>query len=100
VVICTLDAWNQLSEESRQGLIKSAPDVSRRFLEATRTDNEKALVALEKYGIEKVDLDPATIEAIRQASVKIWDEQAGQLYPRELLDRVLAILDEYRCQSR
>jgi TRAP-type C4-dicarboxylate transport system substrate-binding protein len=100
VVICTLDSWNRLSEESRQGLVKSAPDVSRRFLEATRIDNEKALVALEKYGIDKVDLTPATVESIRQVSVKIWDEQAGQLYPRELLDRVLAILNEYRGQSR
>ncbi|MEW6076822.1 MAG: TRAP transporter substrate-binding protein DctP [Thermodesulfobacteriota bacterium] len=100
IVLCTLDSWNQLSEESRQGLIDSSSDVSRRFLEATRSDNEKALVALEKYGIEKIELDPATVENIRQAAVKIWDEQAGQLYPRDLLDRVLVILDEFRGQKR
>mgnify|MGYP001151943003 CR=1 FL=1 len=74
-------------------------------LDGTLTDpglgiTNSIMYALEKYGIEKVDLNPATIESIRQASAKIWDEEAGRLYPRELLDRVLAILDEFRGQAK
>ena len=99
VVICTLDAWNGLTEKSRQGVVKVSPDVTRRFTRAVRKDNEKALGALVKYGIEKVEPGPATIAAIKQEAVKIWDEQADKLYPREILVNVLALLDEYRSQS-
>jgi len=100
VVICTLDAWNQLSEENRRGIMAVSGEVTRRFTAATRADNERALAALQQYGIENVDPGPETVDAIRREAVKIWDEQADKLYPRELLDRVLATLDEIRGQSR
>ncbi len=100
VVISTLDAWNRLREEDRRGIAAVVPEVTRRFTMATRADNEKAINALEKYGIERIEPEPETIAAIRKEAVRIWDEQAGQLYPAELLGQVLAILDEFRGQSR
>jgi len=100
VVICTLDAWNSLTEEGRQGLTTAAADVTRRFTAATRIDNEKALAALEKYGIEKVDLSSETVTMIKQEAVKIWGEQADKLYPKALLDQVVALLDDFRSQPQ
>lgn len=100
VVICTLDAWNRLPEEARQGITAVTPDVTARFTAAIRADNAKALVALEKYGIKKIEPGPDTMAVIRQKAIEIWEEQADQLYPRDLLDKVLSLLDEFRSCPR
>ena len=100
VVIATLDAWNQLPETARQGITAVTPDVTRRFTLATRNDNEKAIVALEKYGIERIEPGPETMAAIKQESVKVWEEEADNLYPKDLLDKVLILLDEFRSRPQ
>jgi hypothetical protein len=33
---------------------------------------------------------------IREEAIKIWKEQADQLFPRDLLEKVLTLLDEFR----
>ncbi len=96
VVICTLDAWNRLPEETRRGITAVTPDITRRFTAATRKDNAKALVALEKYGIKRIEPGPETMAVIRAEAIKIWEEQADLLFPRDLLEKVLALLDEFR----
>jgi TRAP-type C4-dicarboxylate transport system substrate-binding protein len=100
VVISTLDAWNQLPETARQGITAVTPDITRRFTQATRKDNEKAIVALEKYGIERVQPGPETMAVIKQEAVKIWAEEADKLYPKELLEKVLVLLDEFRSRPQ
>ena len=38
--------------------------------------------------------------AIKQEAVKIWTEQADILYPKDLLDKVSILLDEFRSSSQ
>jgi len=100
VVISTLDAWNALPEESRQGIQEIVPGVVERFTAATRRDNRKAVNALEEYGIEKVALPPENVARIRKKAQKVWSDQAGQLYPAALLDEVRAHLADFREQQQ
>ena len=37
---------------------------------------------------------------IDDAAHKVWSEQAGKMYPKELLDKVLAARDEYRAKHK
>ncbi|MDY6832123.1 MAG: TRAP transporter substrate-binding protein DctP [Thermodesulfobacteriota bacterium] len=99
VVVCTLDAWNGLSASSRAGLGAARPEMEKEFVAATRRDNAKAMDAMVKYGIVRVDMTDAQVETIRKGAVTVWDDQAGKLYSRELLDRILAHLDQYRSQN-
>ncbi|MFP4039738.1 MAG: TRAP transporter substrate-binding protein DctP [Desulfosudaceae bacterium] len=96
VVICTLEAWNALSEESRRGMTEVVPDVTRRFTAATRRDNKKAINALVDYGIEKVELPPENVARMKKKAKVVWDDQTGQLYPDSLLEEVLDHLAEFR----
>ncbi|MFZ5562767.1 MAG: TRAP transporter substrate-binding protein DctP [Thermodesulfobacteriota bacterium] len=99
LVVCTLDAWNSLSEKARAGIAVAVPGVEKRFVAATRKDNEKALDAMVKYGIKRVDMTDAQIDTIRKGAVTVWDDQAGKLYPRELLDKVKDHLARYRSKK-
>lgn len=100
VVISTLDAWNRLPEEARQGIMAVTPDITRRFTAATRADNARALGALEKYGIKRIEPGPETMAVIKQEAEKIWDEQADRLYPSDLLAKVLKLRDEFRSGAK
>lgn len=99
VVVCTLDAWNNLPETARQGIIKIGPDVVTRFTEATRKDNARALDAMEKYGIERVDLPAENTKIIQEKAMTVWSEAAGSLYPQELLDQIKGHLADYRSKA-
>jgi len=41
---------------------------------------------MEKYGVQRVEMTEVQIDTIRKGAVTVWDDQAGKLYPRDLLD--------------
>ena len=61
----------------------------RELVEKTRLQNAESLVEIGKSGVERVSVDAQEVERFRVIGQKVWDEQAGQLYPRALLDQVV-----------
>ncbi|MFP4445987.1 MAG: TRAP transporter substrate-binding protein DctP [Desulfosudaceae bacterium] len=100
VVISTLETWQALPEESRQGITEIVPEVVEQFTAATRRDNRKAVNALVEYGIEKVELPPENVAQIKAEAEKVWEDQAGKLYPPELLEEIRDHLADFREQAR
>ncbi len=66
------------------------------FCRNVREDNEKYLKAMLEYGVTKVEMNPDDLTVMKEKTRKIWDRMAGVLYPREVLDELLAFLKEYR----
>lgn len=59
----------------------------------TRREDAAALVEIEKSGVEPVRVSAAeAAEFVRQGR-SVWEQQAGKLYPRELLEAVVAARD-------
>jgi hypothetical protein len=50
-------------------------------------------------GIKLVTLSKEEKEVFKNATRKVYDELAGKLYPKELLDRILKELEDYRAQK-
>lgn len=96
IVVCTLEAWNNLPADYRQGLVDVAPGIVDRFTAATRKDNRRALDAMAAYGLERVELPEKTVETIQTAASQVWTDQTGNLYPAELLEEVRGHLADYR----
>ena len=67
--------------------------------EANIRDNEKALAALENFGLDFVEPDPQRLEGWRntvlEANVAMADDG---LVSKDLYQRVVSLLDEYRRQ--
>ncbi|MDH4037743.1 MAG: TRAP transporter substrate-binding protein DctP [Candidatus Krumholzibacteria bacterium] len=62
----------------------------------TRAQNREAIGEIEKEGVQVVAVDEAARNDFVQRGRAAWGEGVGVLYPRELLDRVSAMVAEYR----
>ncbi|MFP4475137.1 MAG: TRAP transporter substrate-binding protein DctP [Desulfatibacillaceae bacterium] len=94
--LVTMDAWNDLDEEYQKRFHEIRYDVEKAYVEAVRKDNEKALDALLRYGIREVKVPEDELAEIKTRSRKVWEELAGELYPKDVLHEMMANLEEYR----
>ncbi len=96
VIVVRDDAWRELDEAYRKRYHERRGPLMRRFCEAVRKDNEKALESMYQYGLKRTDMPPAEAAGLKRKVRPIWDELAGDLYTRELLDELLGHLEEFR----
>lgn len=96
LIAVTMDAWQKLPEEYRKAYFKIRDRVMNEYGARVREDNAKGLEALFGYGVRKVTTSPADLEVLKKKTRAVWGSMADDLYPRELLDEVMAYLEEFR----
>ncbi len=92
------DSWEEMPEEYKTNYYGMRSEVVRKFVTAVRADNTKSLQAMKDYGVKEATIPPKELALIRESSRTIWEENAGKLYPEELLEELLANLEEFRSQ--
>jgi len=94
--------WNKISSTSRAKLKKLCQPYFDRISQRSREQDRKSVEVLKKSGITIVefDLDAAEdrekLQFIFDTSKKARESMVGKLYSRELLDKTLTLLEEYR----
>jgi TRAP-type C4-dicarboxylate transport system substrate-binding protein len=64
----------------------------------TREQNGEAIGEMEKEGVQVLEIDEAVRADFYKTGRAAWKDGVGSLYPQELLDRVIAILEAYRAR--
>jgi TRAP-type C4-dicarboxylate transport system substrate-binding protein len=59
------------------------------LLKLVRKDNERAKKAMQKSGVQFVDVPAALVSELQGVGQKVWTELVGTLYKKEFLDKVL-----------
>jgi TRAP-type C4-dicarboxylate transport system substrate-binding protein len=98
-VVVKTEQIEKLSPEDRRILMAESRDVFRRLAEATAAENKEAEKVLQERGITFVDPDASIQEEFKAIGRRVWDELAGELYSKELLDRVLGAVREARASA-
>ncbi|HEX5132123.1 MAG TPA: TRAP transporter substrate-binding protein DctP [Candidatus Krumholzibacteria bacterium] len=62
----------------------------------TRVQNEEAIGEIKKEGVQVVAVDDAARQEFARRGRAAWGEGVGVLYPKELLDRISAMVADYR----
>lgn len=98
-VVVTAKAFDAVPEHHRQTLSEKRLGLAYDFCRLSREDSEKSLVAMIAYGVKEVS--PCEDELARmQAAVRpVWNDLVDELYPRSLLERLLAHLDDFRARG-
>ena len=91
------DVWERIPQEFRPALLKAAADMGRGVKAASRSENDKAVNAMQrKHGLQ---VHPVTREA-EQAWIAVAEASypgiRGGIVPTDLFDMVMQILREYR----
>ncbi|MBI9076329.1 MAG: TRAP transporter substrate-binding protein DctP [Desulfatibacillum sp.] len=94
--VLTNAAWNSVPQSMQKEFYTKRPDAINRFNSRVREDNARTLEALYKYGLQKDEFSRVELKKLKMATRGLWDELAGSLYSRALLDEVLQHLEDYR----
>ncbi len=73
-----------------------ADKYSRELIDKTRAQNDEAIQAIRKEGVEILTIDPAVVDEFFTTGRAAWADGIGSLYPEDLLNRVTALVEDYR----
>jgi len=90
--------WDKISPESQKKILIICQPYFDRLSKKGREQDRQSVEVLKKSGIEIVTFDPksGTLEFVLETSKKARESLVGTLYSKELLDRTLSLLEEYR----
>jgi TRAP-type C4-dicarboxylate transport system substrate-binding protein len=69
---------------------------SRMLIDKTRVQNQEAIQAIEDEGVEILTIDDAVEDEFFTTGRAAWADGIGELYPKDLLDRVASVVEDYR----
>jgi TRAP-type C4-dicarboxylate transport system substrate-binding protein len=98
-VVVTAKTWNEFPEKYRAAVEKTMLELDYELDNTMDTLNAKCFKAMAKYGVKEVKLSPDEIEVLKRQTRPVLNNLAGKVYPRELLDEIQRILDEYRSRE-
>ena len=92
------DVWDAVSPASQRIILDVAREQHAKISRTVRDEDARSLELLKKSGIVIVSHSPGDKEAsyVFEAARKARESLVGRLYSRELLDRTLSLVDEYR----
>jgi len=101
IVVLRNDSWHAISPSYQKRITGHFQQyVEREFSEAVRRDNQRAINAMVKYGIQDVTFSSTDLKAIKEIARSVWFELADNIYPKEVLTELLNHLETYRSQLR
>lgn len=96
IIVITEKEWNALPEEYQDNLDGARGKVQAAFVKGIRDENQRALDGMIKYGIKLSEFTAETRAEAMRRTRPVWDQLAGKLYPKGLLEEVLQYLDSFR----
>jgi TRAP-type C4-dicarboxylate transport system substrate-binding protein len=97
--IISKNIWDRISPASQKIMLEIARKEHDKLVRITRQEDAKSLELLKKAGIVIVpppDPKNKDMQFVYETSKKVREGLVGKLYSRELLNRTLALIDEYR----
>ncbi|MBI5844563.1 MAG: TRAP transporter substrate-binding protein DctP [Deltaproteobacteria bacterium] len=96
LIVITEKEWSALPEEYQDNLDSARGKVQAAFVKGIRDENKRALEGMIKYGIKHTEFAAETRAEAMRRTRPVWDQLAGKLYPRSLLEEVLKYLESFR----
>ena len=98
--IVSKKAWEKITPANRVKILKIATKYCDKQKEDLRAANHESMKLLQKEGVNLVHVDsrkePEKIKFLLDAGMKARESMVGVLYSRELMNKTLALVEEYR----
>lgn len=104
IMVATDKIWSKIPVEHHATMDKLNRDLAAEFLapflkELRATEKQLGEDMVKDGTLKRVIFDPKDTEALKQKTMKVRDELAGTLYPKALLDEVVATIAEFRAKQ-
>lgn len=95
--LITKEKFDELTPEQQKVVREMGEQYQNKMIIEIRQDNEKAVEALvKKAGIQQVEFEDDALEAWDAIAVDTQNALVGEIYSQEFLDKINALLREYR----
>lgn len=85
-----------IPEKERKIMIEETRSSMQKIVKKSREDNKETLKILQNNGMELVEITPEAEQLYKEAGIETREKLAGKLYSKEILNKVLNLLEEYR----
>jgi TRAP-type C4-dicarboxylate transport system substrate-binding protein len=94
----TKEVWDKISPSGQKILMEVSARSHDKLMKVTRDEDTRSVVLLKKSGVTIVptDLKNKDQQFVIEVGKKVRENLVGKLYTRELLDKTLALTEEYR----
>jgi TRAP-type C4-dicarboxylate transport system substrate-binding protein len=99
VVVQTLESWNKAPEDIQRITLEASDKFEPKAIASIRLASNKSLESMVRQGIKLVTLTKEEKEVFKNMTRSVYNELAGKLYSKELLDKLLKEIDDYRAQK-
>ena len=90
--------YDKLSDEHKALLREITWKYHEKLVKTVRRKNKESIDVLEQQGIEVIHVPLGEREKWRQTARQVQNQFEGKLYPKELLDEVRSLLNEYNAR--
>jgi len=91
-VVVTNKSFEKIPERHRATVLRICRERFRELVEQSRQKNDESLEVIEQSGVQRVSVTEAELKAFQEVGLRVQKQQVGSLYSQELLDEILATL--------
>lgn len=95
-LIITKKSWDVLPQAQRDAMLKAAADCGQEFQTNNRKENQEAIEAMQKRGLQVHPVTKEAEEAWRRFSENLYPQIRGHIVPADTFDKVMQLLNDYR----
>lgn len=99
-LIITKKGWDALPPAERDAMVKAASDCGLEFEAHGRQENQEAIEAMEKHGLQVQPVSQQAEEEWRRFSEALYPKIRGDIVPADMFDEVVDVLRDYRAAQR
>ena len=95
-LVVTKKSWDVLQPAEREAMMKSAGDCGQEFQARGRQENQEAVEAMQRRGLQVHAVNKEAEEEWRRFSENIYPQIRGKIVPADMFDEVVQVLREHR----
>ncbi|HEU5061338.1 MAG TPA: TRAP transporter substrate-binding protein DctP [Kofleriaceae bacterium] len=92
-------AWDKMTADDKKAAEAVFKVQASKLRSTVRKDNARASKAITRAGVQVVETPAGMVAEIEKKAQEVWNEQAGKIYSKDDLDKVIKYRDEFRAKQ-
>jgi len=92
-------SWDRVAPQTRSLLLEAAAETGQRVKAEGRAENERAVEAMVKRGLQVQHVTPEVDAEWRAFAVSVQDQIRGKIVPADMFDQAQRLLTDYRLSA-
>ena len=95
-LIMTQKSWKKIPSKYHKKISNVLFENGMIFCKQNRIDTQRALLAMKKYGLKVMNIEPEEKKALEKKCKSVWAETNGKVYPKKILNEIKNHLKKFR----